>query len=639
MRISEKTALAVSVAASLAVGCTTFLPAEIYSSAGWFVFWAVVAAGIVWSVVKTRLWHRPAVFMLHLSFILILAGGGVTALTAERGTVHLKPGEPVSSFVNTDGSRCEFPVTLSLDSFRMEYYPGMTMPRDFHTYLDAGKLGKQHISMNNIGRLGGWRLYQQSFDDEGGTILSVSRDPAGIALTYCGYALFAVAGLLCLFGGSRRFRISGRKAAVAILLPLALLPAKSWGMSAPAVPETLSDSLACCQVIFRGRVIPFEVMADELTRKFTGRGTVGSLSPERFVASLMVYPERWRTVPFLKVKNQSLLDAMHVSGDYVSPAALYDASGKYLPQQLYADGNSGMDKDILRLDEKVALLAELWQGELFRPLERGEAGELSEAQVRSSLLYTRLQPVRISFILLLSLGLVSFAVTAGGRKFPVAPAAAVMFFWGLGCFVWKWTISGYMPLSTVGEIMQFTSTAFAGVAWWISRRSRPAASGGLLMAGFVALVAWLSLKEPVMTPLMPVLASGWLPVHVSLVMTAYAFLGMTLPLAIMSLVWPRRTNDMMGLSLKLIAPGVYLLGLGIFTGAMWANVSWGRYWAWDPKETWALVTMLLYAIPLHRTTGLRQSPRMMAAYLCLAFLSIIMTYAGVNLLPSKHAYI
>ena len=90
--------------------------------------------------------------------------------------------------------------------------------------------------------------------------------------------------------------------------------------------------------------------------------------------------------------------------------------------------------------------------------------------------------------------------------------------------------------------------------------------------------------------------------------------------------------------MKFIAPGVYLLGIGIFLGAMWANVSWGRYWAWDPKETWALVTMLLYALPLHRSLGLRSRPALFHIFVALAFLSIIMTYAGVNYLPSQHAY-
>ncbi len=161
----------------------------------------------------------------------------------------------------------------------------------------------------------------------------------------------------------------------------------------------------------------------------------------------------------------------------------------------------------------------------------------------------------------------------------------------------------------------------------------------MIMAGFVALTAWLASADPVMTPLMPVLASPWLAVHVSLVITAYALLGSTMPLSLISLLCADRSKEMASLCEGILMPGVYILGLGIFTGAMWANVSWGRYWGWDSKETWALVTMLVYALPLHRSVGLRRDSSLLSIYLLLAFSSIIMTYAGVNMLPSKHAYI
>ena len=94
-------------------------------------------------------------------------------------------------------------------------------------------------------------------------------------------------------------------------------------------------------------------------------------------------------------------------------------------------------------------------------------------------------------------------------------------------------------------------------------------------------------------------------------------------------------------SLLLLYPGVWLLGLGIFTGAIWANVSWGSYWSWDPKETWALVTFLIYSLPLHNhvfNKKDRGGNRNFHLYLLLALLSVGMTYFGVNYLDSMHAY-
>ncbi|MDE7097098.1 MAG: cytochrome c biogenesis protein CcsA, partial [Muribaculaceae bacterium] len=143
---------------------------------------------------------------------------------------------------------------------------------------------------------------------------------------------------------------------------------------------------------------------------------------------------------------------------------------------------------------------------------------------------------------------------------------------------------------------------------------------------------------PVLSPVMPVLASPWLSVHVSLVMLAYSVLGFTLPVSVTALIVSSGRERLTTLSVALLAPGIFLLGLGIITGAMWANVSWGRYWAWDPKETWSLVTLLLYSIPLHRYFGMRRQPIFCCLYLIFAFLSIIMTYFGVNYLPSLHAY-
>ncbi|WP_302314800.1 cytochrome c biogenesis protein, partial [uncultured Muribaculum sp.] len=107
---------------------------------------------------------------------------------------------------------------------------------------------------------------------------------------------------------------------------------------------------------------------------------------------------------------------------------------------------------------------------------------------------------------------------------------------------------------------------------------------------------------------------------------------------IVALAMKRERERLMAMSTVLLYPGVVLLGIGIFAGAVWANVSWGRYWGWDPKETWALITFLVYAVPLHTSIAKLRTPLNFHIYLILAFLTVIMTYFGVNLLPSLHAY-
>ena len=171
-----------------------------------------------------------------------------------------------------------------------------------------------------------------------------------------------------------------------------------------------------------------------------------------------------------------------------------------------------------------------------------------------------------------------------------------------------------------------------------SRGGAVLAGLGMLFAGALALVAHLVEVNPVVTPLMPVLHSSWLSLHVSLVMTAYSLLGFTFVIAVMALVRPSTGERMRRLSLAMLYPGVWLLGMGIFSGAVWADVSWGQYWSWDPKETWALITMLTYAVPLHASLRWLRTPRNYHLYLLFSILTVAMTYFGVNHLDSLHAY-
>ncbi len=141
-------------------------------------------------------------------------------------------------------------------------------------------------------------------------------------------------------------------------------------------------------------------------------------------------------------------------------------------------------------------------------------------------------------------------------------------------------------------------------------------------------------------PLIPVLNSPLLYVHVSLIMISYTLLAFMLVNGILALCLPRKAHGLMMLSRLLLYPAVFLLGLGIFVGAVWANVSWGRYWAWDPKEVWALITFMIYALPFHTNSfACFRKPKFFHIYLIVAFLTVLMTYFGVNFfLGGMHSY-
>ena len=163
---------------------------------------------------------------------------------------------------------------------------------------------------------------------------------------------------------------------------------------------------------------------------------------------------------------------------------------------------------------------------------------------------------------------------------------------------------------------------------------------GLLLSGFLLLVSHLGQMDPKITHLMPVLSSPLLSIHVSCVMMAYGLFSITFACGIYALIIKRKAEEMHLLSQLFLYPAEFLLTAGIFIGAIWANISWGRYWGWDPKEVWALITMLIYAFAMHSTSfAWLRKPVHYHWFMVLAFLAVLITYFGVNFfLGGLHSY-
>ena len=145
---------------------------------------------------------------------------------------------------------------------------------------------------------------------------------------------------------------------------------------------------------------------------------------------------------------------------------------------------------------------------------------------------------------------------------------------------------------------------------------------------------------------MPVLQSPLLSIHVMVIMLAYTLLflimmnGLTGLLIGLSNRSIEKAVFLQDISHLMLYPAVFLLVIGIFIGAVWANVSWGRYWGWDPKEVWALITFLIYALPLHSISlSWFRKPIFFHSYMVFAFISVVITYFGVNFfLGGMHSY-
>ncbi|MDR0605557.1 MAG: cytochrome c biogenesis protein CcsA [Bacteroidales bacterium] len=213
-------------------------------------------------------------------------------------------------------------------------------------------------------------------------------------------------------------------------------------------------------------------------------------------------------------------------------------------------------------------------------------------------------------------------------------------------------ISGRIPLGNGFETMQFLAVCVLVLAFLFQRRLFLSLPFGFIFSGLVLLVSGLGASNPQITQLQPVLLSPLLSIHVSLIMMAYTLFGFITLNSIAAFLCilfgntkeveatNNRVLQLSVISRILLYPGVFLLAAGIFVGAVWAEVSWGTYWSWDPKETWALITMIIYALPLHSESLIRfNRPFFFHVYAAFAFLSVLMTYFGVNyLLGGMHSY-
>ncbi|MBI9069585.1 MAG: c-type cytochrome biogenesis protein CcsB [Salinivirgaceae bacterium] len=216
----------------------------------------------------------------------------------------------------------------------------------------------------------------------------------------------------------------------------------------------------------------------------------------------------------------------------------------------------------------------------------------------------------------------------------------------------RWYISGHAPMSNGYESMIFISWVTMLAGFIFGRQSSLALSATSILAGFTLMVANLSFMDPEITNLVPVLKSYWLTVHVSVITGSYGFLGLGAILGIINLtlvIFQNKKNHLRiedtietltKINHRTLILGLYFLTIGTFLGAVWANESWGRYWGWDPKETWSLITMIIYTIVTHArmVPGIkgRFAFNTLSIY---AFFSVLMTYFGVNYyLSGLHSY-
>jgi cytochrome c-type biogenesis protein CcsB len=226
-------------------------------------------------------------------------------------------------------------------------------------------------------------------------------------------------------------------------------------------------------------------------------------------------------------------------------------------------------------------------------------------------------------------------------------------------FVLRWVESyqmgiGRIPLSNLYESLVFFSLMIALIYLVIESKYGHQIIGAFAMPLAVLSMAYASLSPNIsdrIQPLLPALKSNWLTVHVITCFIGYAAFAIAFGLSLMYLI-KRDDSDNAGTLLSMVPQGRFLddlthqmvlfgflfLSAGIISGAVWANSAWGRYWGWDPKETWSLITWFVYATLLHARFMRGWRGKRIAVFSMVGFAAVLITYFGVNYLPGLHSY-
>ncbi len=657
----------------------------VYHNPLFIALWAVAAVSGLIYLIKRGVPRKLFTMALHLAFLFILAGALVTHIWGEDGQMHLQAGVEESAFTLEDGSRKTLPFSLLLERFSVTRYPGSAAPSDYQSTVTLLPLGETRvISMNKILKYQGYRFYQADFDpDMQGSTLAVSHDPAGIGLTYTGYLLLLVSMIGFFFQKGSRFRGLLKKVSQASVIVIGLFLSgteadakRQPGATPKVLPEEVADAIGDLSVYYNDRVCPFSTFSRDYCLKAYGKASWNDFNANQVVTGWLFYYDWWRVVPFkVKAKDKgtaresekNFLQLNVASGDALKLFPYADSTGTYswfsctdqLPLEII--DNEPLWTFIRKsLDAMAASVrAEDWDQVLYlckgiQAYQQKVAGSVipSPAKVRAERLWGRLARPMVPFMASITLGILLF-ILAGirlsrGRKTPklqqtvLAVLTLVLWVYLSITIGLRWYVSGHGPYAGSYNVMMLMAWLTTLAMLLLYRKFPLIQPLGFILAGFTMLQASTAGANPQITHLMPVLQSPLLSIHVLSMMISYTLFGLVTLNGVMGLcVRGKQAREMlMDVSLVVLYPAVFLLTFGTFLGAVWANISWGSYWGWDPKETWALVTLLVYAIALHGgSLKFLRSPKVFHCYSIVAFICVLFTYFGVNLLlGGLHAY-
>ena len=718
-----------------------------YYGAWWFILlWAVLAALGAFYIIKRKV-KCASTLALHLSFIIILAGALLTHISAKRGMIHLRIGQPTDTYMAQDeeqGMKEEkLPFSLCLQKFEAKMHDGTNAVADYSskfTVIDGDDKSEGEVSMNNIYSHRSYRLYQSSYDEDGkGSVLAINADPYGIPVTYTGYAMLFISLVWMLFdpkGGYRKLLKSPllKKGALMIALILSMgniqtLHAESatGNLQNAVLPKESAEKFGELHILYNDRICPVQTFALDFCKKIYGARSYQGLTAEQVLSGWVFYGNTWANEPFIKIKSGEMKTAMNLP-DYASLNTFFNREmggytiGQYV-QEYYNGQQDKFHQQAADIDGKIQIIMELREGISLKVLPYTftknvkatkdhsfiKAGtttwfspvdKLPQAVEHQHALYIRnvfsllngdVKAGNTSRVNEFFVKMKKYQEVSSGNSLPTAtqykaerinnafPFATILFMANLTLgfialfytiyrmtkkkeikvlnialpillgvsflaltfgLALRWIISGNIPMSNGYESMLTVAWFVMLISILMQLRIRIVMVFGFLISGFFLLVSHINQMDPAIGQMMPVLNSPLLSIHVSIIMMSYALLSLTFICGIMGICLRSHGEELQALSRIFLYPALTTMGFGIFIGAIWANVSWGNYWSWDSKETWALITFMIYAVVVHtQSLPVFRKPLVYHIYITLAFLSIAMTYFGVNyFLTGMHSY-
>ena len=718
-----------------------------YYGAWWFILiWAVLAALGAFYIIKRKV-KCASTLALHLSFIIILAGALLTHISAKRGMIHLRIGQPTDTYMAQDeeqGMKEEkLPFSLCLQKFEAKMHDGTNAVADYSskfTVIDGDDKSEGEVSMNNIYSHRSYRLYQSSYDEDGkGSVLAINADPYGIPVTYTGYALLFISLVWMLFdpkGGYRKLLKSPllKKGALITALILSMgniqtLHAESatGNLQNAVLPKETAEKFGELHILYNDRICPVQTFALDFCKKIYGARSYQGLTAEQVLSGWVFYGNTWANEPFIKIKSGEMKTAMNLP-DYASLNTFFNREmggytiGQYV-QEYYNGQQDKFHQQAADIDGKIQIIMELREGISLKVLPYTftknvkatkdhpfiKAGtttwfspvdKLPQAVEHQHALYIRnvfsllngdVQKGNMDRVNIFFDKMLKYQEVSSGSSLPSKiqyqaerinndfPFATILFMVNLTlgfialfytiyrmtknrqlkalditlpillCISFlaltfglalRWIISGNVPLSNGYESMLSVAWLVLLISIFMQFRIRIVMVFGFMLSGFFLLVSHINQMDPAIGQMMPVLNSPLLSIHVSIIMMSYALLSLTFICGIMGICMQSHAEELQTLSRIFLYPALTAMGFGIFIGAIWANVSWGNYWSWDSKETWALITFMIYAVVVHtQSLPIFRKPLTYHIYISLAFLSIAMTYFGVNyFLTGMHSY-